>query len=280
MEERNDEIDLLELSRNMMVGFYHYVIRRYMLLGIFIAVGGIIGLGMYLKDKSRYENTIIGKSYIVNPTYIVGIINSLNDINKGDKEVLAQVLNIDISDAENLANIEADTLESKSTLQIKVNFKNDFNLSEFSKKMLAYIDSNEYVKNEIVLYKNRNEEMIKAYDEEINKLDSLQGKILAAKIDAGNNPQGNLLVLNDKINNFFHNDIIDLQTKKQSAIVALNRLNGFTIIDQKRGTKIKEVSLVGTIIKMMAIFFVIGFVISIALEFIRKVKQIEQSKKV
>jgi len=283
MEQRNDEIDLLELSRNLMVRFYHYFLRRYKMLGIFAIVGAIIGAGLYLKDKNKYENSIIGTSYVVNPILIVDIINSLQEINRSDKKALQEFLGLNENEANSLLTIEADTIQTIktidrqkiTTIEVKVKFKENLNLSGFSEHLCNYIDSNIYVLQELKLEKQKSLELIKNYNQEIEKLDSLQKKILASTIQTSNNQPGNLLILNDKANSFFHNDIISLETRKQKEIKNIERITGFSIIDEKKGTKIKETSLVGTIAKITAILFGIGFFVSIVLEFKRQVSIIE-----
>ncbi len=277
MEQRNDEIDLLELSRNMMVGFYHYTIRRFKLLTIFVVIGAILGIALYLKNKNTYENTIVATTYTINPTYLIEIINSLNDINK-NKEVVSKVLNLKLEEAEHLIEIKADTIDTKRNILITFKFKESLNLLNFSKNLSRYVDSNPYVKQELLLIKEQSEERIKNYDYEIDKLDSLQKRILATNLSNSKTPNGNLLVLNDKVNNFFHTDIIELEDKKQAEIRKLKRLSGLTIIDEKRGTKIQESSLIGTVLKMMIILFGVGFFVSIVLEFKRQVKNIENHK--
>ena len=210
MEQRNDEIDLLELSRNMMVRFYHYTLRRYKLLGIFIMIGGIVGIGIYFKDKNKYENTIIGTSYVVHPILIVDIINSLQEINGSDKKAISEFLNLNEEEAGSLLNIAADTiktiktidLQSLTTIEVKLKFNEKLNLAGFTKNLCNYIDSNIYIKQELQLEKNKSFELIKKYNEEINKLDSLQKKILASNIETSGSQPGNLLILNDKANRF------------------------------------------------------------------------------
>lgn len=287
MEQKNDEIDLLELSRNMMVRFYHYVQRRYKMIAAFVIAGAILGVGLYFKDKNKYENSIIGTSYVVHPSIIVDVINSLGEINKNDKEAIQQFLNLNDKEAQALLSIEADTIQTIETLdkqkittiEVKIKFKENLDLSGFSKHLSSYIDANQFVKEELELEKNKSQELIKKYEDEIEKLDSLQRKILASEIETSGSQPGNLLILNDKANSFFHNDIISLEARKQREIKNIKRVTGFSVIDEKKGTKIKEVSLVGTVIKLMAIWFGIGFFITIVLEFNRQVKHIEQSKK-
>ena len=281
MEEKHNEIDLIQISRNMMVRTYHYILRRYKLLGIFIIVGAIAGIVSSIKNKNKYENTIIGTSYFVNPTIIVEIINSLQEINHSDKDAIVKFLKIDKESAMALIKIHADTISSfktfegqkLTTIKITVNFNKDLDFSEFASQLSNFIDSNIFVASELRLEKKRIMELVIKYDEEIKKLDSLQRKILASKMETAGN--GGLLILNDKANSFFHNDIINLEVQKQSEIKKMERLTGLTIIDEKKGTKTKDDSFIRTIAKMIAIFFAIGFFISIMIEFKRQVIFIE-----
>ncbi len=285
MEQKNDEIDLLALTQNMMVGFYHYVLRRYKLFGIALIIGAVIGIGFYLKDKNTYESTIIGTSYVVSPVVVVDILNSLQEINKTDKEAIMEFLKLNQEDAEALLMIEADTIQSIrtidqtiTTIQIKVKFKEDFNFAGFSKKLSDYIDSNIYVAKELKLEKLRSLNIIKKYEEEIKNLDSLQKNILSSSLETSNSQPGNLLILNDKSNSIFHDDIITLEGRKSNELKKMERLAALTVIDEKRGIKTKEVSLIGTVATMMAVFFGIGFFISLILEFKRQVQAIENKK--
>jgi len=281
MEEKHNEIDLIQISRNMMVRTYHYILRRYKLLGIFIIVGAIAGIVSSIKNKNKYENTIIGTSYFVNPTIIVEIINSLQEINHSDKDAIVKFLKIDKESAMALIKIHADTISSfktfegqkLTTIKITVNFNKDLDFSEFASQLSNFIDSNIFVASELRLEKKRIMELVIKYDEEIKKLDSLQRKILASKMETAGN--GGLLILNDKANSFFHNDIINLEVQKQSEIKKMERLTGLTIIDEKKGTKTKNNPFIETIAKMIALFFGIGFLISIVIEFKRQVIFIE-----
>jgi len=283
MEEKSNEIDLIELSRNIMVRLYHFTLRRYKLLGIFISIGFFIGIVLYFMNKEQYENKIKATSFVISPQIIVDIVNSLGDINSNDKELASRILKLDIKEIQNFSSIEADTIQSivgfPKMLEVRIKFKRSFDMDRFSQKLTAYIDSSQFVKNELFLEKQRALAMAKKYDEEINNLDSLQKNILSSSLETAKSSQSNLLVLNDKINNFFHNDILTLQEKRQSELNRLERMTGFYIIDQQAGLKAKEVSIVKMTFKYAAIFFGLGFFITILLEFIRQVKNIERRRK-
>ena len=285
MEEKNNEIDLIELSRNIMVRLYHYCLRRYKLLGIFAAIGFFLGISFYRMNKEQYESKIIATSHVVSSEIIIDIINSLGDINRNDKELASKILKLNIEEVNNFNDIKADTILSikgvkPKIIEVSIKFKRSFDMTKFSKKLSAYIDSSEYVKNELRMEKMRINSMLKKYNEEIKNLDSLQKNILKSSLQTSNSNPGGLLIFNDKSNSFFHNDIVALETSRQEALSQLERLTGFYVIDQKAGLKEKQVSIVALAIKYTGILLGIGFLITIVLEFIRQVKRIELERNV
>lgn len=282
MEERNnDEIDLIELSRNMMVRVYHYVLRRFKMLTIFATIGGILGIGVYFKNKNRYENNIKMISNSVSPMVLVALFNSLDDIRKSDDEAFCKVMNISNDKSNSVLLIEADTLskiryDNKQVVSVSIMFDQDLNLDNLSEQFKKYIEENEYVARKIKLRKRSANILIEKYSQEIQKLDSLQSKILASSSQS--NASGKLLVLDDKPINFFHEDIIKLEKNIIAERNTLDVIEGCTIIDKSRGVKVKNISLIKTVANYIGILFALGFVITIVLEFNRQVKNIQKGK--
>ncbi len=312
MEEKNNEIDLLELSRNIMVRVYHYSIRRYKLLGIFAAFGLVIGLIICLElssnNKEEHVNRIIATSYIVPPEIIIDIINSLDELNSTDKVLTSKVLNVSIEEANSFIGISADTIQKIQNVQtiqaiqyglnlpsgktvllkdepikpieINVKFSKSIDLKHFTKCINNYIDSSLYVKNELRFEKNRSLAMLHKYNQEIKNLDSLQNSILHLSHESSGSNQEKLLILSDKSDGFFHNDIINLEASRQQELKRLDRITGLYIIDQKTGLHKEKISFIKTILKYVAICFGIGFFITLILEYIILVKNIEKKVKV
>lgn len=269
--ENTNEIDLIDLTKSGIIRFYNFFTRRYKLLAVSLLVGAFMGIGIYLKDKSKYETTIIATCELIKSEYIISIINSLNDI-KNEKGALAGLLNLNAGEGDKLLSISADTLESKYSLQIKLRFKKELALKNFTSKLLQYIDSNAYVQQEYQLEKQRCLAIIEKYDHEIMKLDNLQTKILSSDLNKSGGTHGNLLVMNDKVNNFFHKDKIELEGNRQNEIKRLKRLAPLQIVDAKSNVEIRAAKLFPSIFKMMGIVFGLALILALVLEMKRFVE--------
>ena len=112
MENQNNEIDLLELSRQMLVGFYYYIKRRAILIIVFAIVGVAVGVGVHLKNRTVYQSSLIGKTEFIKPEIINDLVNSLDALVKSDKPRLQNILGINNIDIENINKIEADTVKT------------------------------------------------------------------------------------------------------------------------------------------------------------------------
>ena len=280
MEQRNDEIDLLELSRNMMVRFYHYVIRSYKLLAIFIFIGGILGVVNYSFSRNIYQNLLVGNTRIISPVYVVQIINSLNDMKKSNPEGFGDLLELKNEQIENLVSIEADTvtaLRKSGSIEIAINYKDELDILPLLEKINQYIHNNDYVSREFTLNKRKKTAIIKQLEQEISKLDSLE-KSLIRSINQKEKSNTTVAIHNEKGVTFYHKDIIGLETQKQDHLNSLERTSVLDIISGFEKTNIKKNSLIGTTAKFILVFFALGFIISLVLEFKRSVKNIEKTK--
>ncbi len=279
MEERNDEIDLIELSRNIMVRVYHYFIRRFMLLAVFGAVGVILGITSYVMKRGSYENKIRVVTNSINTVVLSNLFNSLDDIRKSDIASFSNIMNIDSAMADNIIEIKSDTItayaKGKQIVEISLSYKEGFDNKKFTGSLKQYIDNNPFVIKGIKLRRKSSTTLIKKYQDEIKKLTSLQEKILSS--NTSSNQSGKLLVLDDKPINFFHKDILSLEKNIIQEEEELDFLNegGFLVVDENEGVKIRNVSLVKTVLKFFGIFLGLGFIVTIILEFIRQVKYIE-----
>jgi len=282
-QQHNDEIDLLEVFNNFLKSIYFFFNRWYKTLAIVTFIGILIGFTIYFKDRETYQNNMIGTSPFIQPVLIVDIINSLNGVNKSDKESFQEVLGLPLTDVENIVNFHADTLETLinnvtrvkiTTIKLELKYKNSINVNNFTAKLVDYINENEYIKRELQIVKRKNEALIKKTDYEISKLDSLQRNILKSSLKSSNVNPGSLLIMNEQSNSFFHNDMIKLENAKQSYLNNLERLTGFEIINRFEPAKIKERSLIKTLAIYGAIAFGISFFVLLGLEIRRKAIQL------
>ena len=285
MENQNNEIDLLELSRQMLVGFYYYIKRRAILIIVFAIVGVAVGVGIHLKNRTVYQSSLIGETESIKSGIIIYLVEALNDLNKTDKKQLQDVLIINDTDINNIVEFSADTkmfykkqllgneyidVVDFTNVEINVIYKNKIDLNNLEKALIKYFNQNSYISAELEHTKKHAQSMIKQIDYEISKIDSLQNRILSSEFKKSNVGSTGLTILNENIDEFFHKDIIELVAKKQSYIKIISKNSTLIVIKPFDRAKIKEKSLFENIGGFFGIFFGIGFLVSIILEMKRK----------
>ena len=189
-QQHNDEIDLLEVFNNLLKSTYYFFNRWYITLAIITFIGLLLGSAIYFKNKETYQNNMIGTSPFIQPVLIVDIINSLEGVNKYDKESFQRTLDLPLKDAENIINFHADTIETLkrniTTIKIELKYKDSINVKIFTDRLVNYINENEYIKRELGIVKRRNEALIEKTNYEMSKLDSLQKNILKSSLKSSN----------------------------------------------------------------------------------------------
>ncbi len=284
-EKYNDEIDLVEVFNNLLKSTYFFFNRWYKVLAVSIIAGIILGLGIYLKDKSKYQNTMLGYSPVINPILIVNIVNSLDQVNKEDKTGIQKQLGLSAIETEHIISFNADTVETVvlekarsknalaktiTTISIELKYKDTCDINVFSEKLINFINKNPYVAKELALKKSSLETLIAQTNKEIAKLDSLQKALLKNVGERPGLKKGALVISNDQIDNFYHNDIIGLTHNKQRYISELEHITGFEPINRFEPAKIKGRSLIKTVAVTTGIIFGIAFFILLILEIRRK----------
>jgi hypothetical protein len=280
MEQNTNEIDLAELS----VRLYHFFLRRYKLLGIFILIGIVYGIFTYFKIKDQFENKTIATSYIIPAPIIINIINSLNDIISQDKLLTGKLLNIGQDDANKLNYIQADTLgtfystdqEITTTIEIKIIGNKSLNFEQVFKNLISYIDSNQYVKNEVEGEMHKSNEIIRKCDEQIKNLDSLQKIVLKSAIGAKISNADNIFGINNFSGNYFSNNIVGLESNKQYELKKIGRIKSLYIIDEHNSIKIIKTSFYKILFIKVLILFGLGIFLCLILEFRGFVKSVEK----
>ncbi len=274
-QQNNDEIDLIEVFNNFLKSIYYFANRWYKALAIITFTGFIIGFGMYMKDSNIYSNKMIGQTRFINKTIIIEMINSLNEVNKNNKGSIGKILSIPFNDIENLAEITADTIENMGSLiTVKLLYRDTIDVEIFLNGLVNYINNNAYIKREIQISKRRNETLIEKIENEISKLDSLQKSILKNTAKSTVASPNSLLVMNEQITNFFHGDILKLESTKQDYMKNLEHLTAFDVISRFEQAKIKERSFIKTLAIFGSIAFGLGFFILLGFEIRRKAIQL------
>ena len=284
-ERYNDEIDLIEVFNNMLKSTYFFFNRWYKVMAASVLIGILLGGIFYAMNKSKYQNTMIGYSPVINPVLVVNLINSLDQVNREDKLSIQKLLNLSTEEVEHIISFQADTIETVvleqptnkkilpktiTTIGIELQYTDTCDITKFSQNLINYINTNPYVAKELKLKKEKLQALITQTDKEIKKLDSLQKALLK---NAGEKPgvkKGTLVISNDQIANFYHNDILKLTEKKQEYLSELEHLTGFEPISKFEPAKIKGSSLIKTVGLATGIIFGLTFLILIILEIRRK----------
>jgi len=281
-QHNNDEIDLLELFNNILKSTYFFFNRWYKTMAIVTLIGFILGVAVYFKDKDKYQNNIIGYSPVINPVLIVNIINSLNEANKADKKGVQRILNLSTIESESLLGFHADTIETLSeeikTINIELLYKDSLNSSKFEKDLINYINNNPFIVKNLLIQKNNLNTFIAQSKKELAKLDSLQ---LALLKNIGEKPRlknGTLMISNDQVSNFYHEDVLSLTKEMQEYINDLEHVTGFEVISSTESVKIKSRSLFKTVALFAGIAFGLSFFVLLGLEIRRKAIQLVNRK--
>ena len=284
MNNKNDEIDLLDLFKNILVGLYHYINRRTKLLAIFAIVGIFIGLSIHMKNSAVYESKLISVSSI-NKEIIIYLIESLDKLIDSNKAELGKILELKEAGVENIKSIEAEKKEffkdilsegsvvnvlDFTQIEVTIIYEDTIELVNLDKKINNYLSNNKYVKKELSLNKQNLKSMLNKTDLEIKRLDSLQKNILSASLIKTDVNLGQLMLLKDKSSSSYHNDIIALENKKQGYIKRIETLSALRTVKPFDKSKTKEKSIVENIGFFFGVFFGLGFIVSIILEIRRK----------
>lgn len=279
MKQNEDEIDLLELARKILLNTSSYLERRYKLLLGAVGMGVILGLGHFYLNKNKLEQTIIGTSYVVPTKVVVDLINSIQAAKGGNDASFQNVLNLQAVEAASILSIHADTVATLSTLdkqamttiEVKVVHSGNFNLERFTKSLQTFIDSNNYVANELDMERQKCEQLIKKYDLELEMLHEFQTSILNEKNKQNLQTNNNYLTFSSKSADFYHKDVIDLEKEKQLELKKRQRITGFYLIDNKMGVSSQVASIWGSMIKLTSLAFGLALLLTFLLELSRYV---------
>jgi hypothetical protein len=286
MDQKNIEIDLTDLS----IKLYYLIRRRYKLLLVFIFIGivygGIVYGGISFFTK-QYSKKYIATSYTIPAKIVVDIINSINEIHNHDKDNTSKILNIGPDEVKKLASIKADTigtyytsdLERTTTIEIDITGDNSLNFDAVYKGLVNYVDSNQFVKSVVTTEKQKSQEIMQKFDEQIIKLDSIQ--IVLLRLLSASNPSNysNISGLNGFSNNYYSNGMIELETKKQTEVKKISQTKGLFTIDKNNAVKSINASFYRILLKKVPLLFGLGIIFSLFLEFRRFVKTFENKTK-
>lgn len=283
MNKSENEIDLIELFRNIVVGIYSFFKRRSKFLYITFGTGVFAGAVLFVINKDKMEYRFTGFSDIIPSEVSIQVINSLNQIIENNKKKAADLLHLNEKDADKLMSINADTLKSiivnkKKTIaasKIEVTFKKGFNTDGLVQKIKGYLDSNKFIAKELAIEKEQSRRLVEKYDGIIKRLEEFQDGIINTNQQPAET-EGELLVINNQSQDFHHADLIELEEKKQAEQKKLERITAFSLISDdgiRNKTTLGENMGYG-----ITIFMGIGFIMCILLE-LRRYAQTQEKLK-
>ena len=207
-QQRNDEIDLIELFQKMGTGiknlfnkliglinsFFIFLIRKSVWLITFIILGSIVSYVLFTYSKRYYTSEMTARSNSMNNTVVVNSINLLNDLFiSSNYSALAGYLKINEDQAKNIKSIKAlyGIDVNKDGLADFIDYKDTYNPQDTTKQRLSdifYLKISVYdetvfpiLKNSIKSYINSNPYVIENNDVRINQAKS-QINVLKAEI--------------------------------------------------------------------------------------------------
>ena len=307
----NDEIDLLELFSRMgksisnaiksfftliwkvLLFFISFSFRNVIQLSIILGFGIAVSVAIFFSSSRFYSSDMIASSNALRNEDMISIINNLNELCRtGNKEGLAQNLNISLENAEMIKSIKAywgyDTnldgvvdyidyddkyVATKDTtirripnrLFVRAEVFNEgiFNLMKAG--LYRYIESNPYVIQVNETRKRQLQDMITQTELEIRKLDSLQNFEYFEKDRIVPQVGANQMVLfTEKERILYHREIFNLLTEKQDLERRLTvHADPVTVIQDFTPLSRVENSLLSYVKKIAPLILIAGFILHV-----------------
>lgn len=318
-EKRNDEIDLIELFQKMgngikrmflaLLNFLYQVllffIRKAIFIGIITVIFLSLGIIFYKISPRYYSSTMEAYSNAMSSIDMINYVNNINELflDKNTEEIQVK-LGLSANEVEKIKTIKAfktidynedgvpdltdfnekyktsDTIVSPSRFVIKAEILAPEIIPLIQAKIIDYINNNKYITELNTVRKQQLNELISKYDTEILILDSLKKTEYFASEEKVKTQAGQLLVLNEKETQLYHEKIITMYKQKQEIERTLKlRLEPVTVIQGFSDLSKIENKITSYLIK----FGLIGIAFGIFLAFVREKfdvikKVIEDSK--
>lgn len=266
---RNDEIDLLDLfkrmgrtlkqwaitiSHGLLIAFV-FLIRRWLPLGISIALGLGVSYILKLTSPSFYTSDIVFRNNLVQIDKVTSRDNSgttseiISKINKlhafcedQNSEALAQAISLKPELVKNISDISAywiidlnrdgtpdyvdykdnhnvyDTINVRvqNSLDIRVKINTSLDLNLIRDGLIKYIERDSLFQQRNRLRLNQNNELLRRYNYDIQQLDSLQ-KVKYFEETRNMKPAngGQIIFMQEQKTQLVYADIYNIYTKKQ-----------------------------------------------------------------
>jgi hypothetical protein len=256
VEKRNDEIDLIDLSRKLgnvikkffsgigklIVLLFSFLIRQSVLIISLIIIALIIGFFQYKTTPTHYMSSFEAHSNALPSLEIISYINNIHeDFEENNYQQLETKLELDSTFLEKILDIQAykvidlnedgvtdiidyeneyptsDTTVSRERFVVQVKTYVDNGIYDTLKdRIIAYVNKNEYIKENMAIRNQQRRELISKLDEEISYLDSLRKTEYFSKENKLETQKGQILIMNEKETQLYHQSILDLYRSQQN----------------------------------------------------------------
>ncbi|MEA2105573.1 MAG: hypothetical protein U9P82_02470 [Bacteroidota bacterium] len=180
-EKRNDEIDLIEVFTNI----YLFFKKHFWFLFGAVLVGAILGYSTKFYTQKFYESSMLIESEILREDILKEYIDNIQSL-KEDKNYnfLSEKMDIEPNKLINLISIESEIIKDKN-IHIKVKAHTNTILQKLAKGIANYINKEEYVQNEIDIFKKNTRDLINKINQEIKKIEQIQANFIEPQNRAG-----------------------------------------------------------------------------------------------
>lgn len=318
-EKRNDEIDLIEVFqkigngiKNLFNNFLNllylillFFIRKSILIFAIIVLGIAYGFFQFKTSPRYYSSSLEAYSNAMSSIDIINYINNIHELFKeNNKQGLQSKLGLDSKSLEKIKDVKAykvidlnndgvtdiidynekyktsDTTISTNRFVIKVEVYNQDVFPTIQESILNYINQNKYINELNSIRKKQLNELIAKLENEISSLDNLRNVEYFTKEEKLKTQAGQLLVMNEKETQLYHEQIISLYKQKQWLERELQlKTDPITIIQDFSGLSAIENKLIKYIKFYGILSLVLGVLLSLFIENRKMIKTIISDSK-
>lgn len=282
--------------------FILLLIRKSLWILSFSIIGAFVGYSFFKATPRYYSSEMVAVSNALDNNYIVSSINLLDDLFKGGNySIAASYLEMPVENSQQIKSIGAyyGIDVNKDGITDYVDYKKEFNprdtsvrrikdffyvkLEVFSETVFGqardglkkYINKNNYVIENNNVRILQSEESIKSLNAEIKKIDSLQKIVYFEIPKAQKQSNSQMVVLNEKEMKLYHEQILELERKKQELEkdIAINK-DPITVVQDFTPLSKAENPVTKYLIKWVSLFALLGFIVSLLWQFKKSIFKI------
>lgn len=255
---------------------YNYILSRKLYFSIWVSIG--IGLSIFLynvKEKEYYSKLTI-QSYILSNEICYDLIETLEKlVSEENYAELARKLNVSVSTAKSLANIEyqsfeydlmeVDSVSVSSPFVIEVSVYNNDALDSLQRGITYYLENNPFALKRKQLKLDNFQRLTSKIEVQLSELDSLKGKIETSLVSKEKALNGNGIVFLpqsiDPLNTY--REVIGLYQKQLDLRESLILTSSVEIIEEfTRYSKPHKPKLLLYLLFFGTLFLLLGLVFS------------------